>query len=85
MEGILIAGAIVLAIVVLGVAIMAWQIGNLRGQIKRGAAGGGAAALSVAPRSHTHTYKVNSAHEEQGHTVKVKLCECGDVVREVDA
>jgi hypothetical protein len=85
MEGILIAGAIVLAIVVLGVAIMAWQIGNLRGQIKRGALGGGGAAFSAAPRTHTHTYKVNSVHEEQGHAVKVKLCECGDVVREVDA
>jgi hypothetical protein len=37
------------------------------------------------PATHTHTYKVNSEHTDQGRRVVVKKCvECGDVIREMD-
>ena len=73
---------LLLGAIMLGVTM--WQLGNLRGRVK---------TLSQptshlfdtlpAMSGHTHTLKVNSRHEEQGHDVVVKVCDCGHVVREV--
>lgn len=32
---------------------------------------------------HTHTFEAKSEHEEQGKHVVVKVCWCGEVIREI--
>lgn len=88
MDNLLLAIVIVVIFLIISAGVGAWQIGNMRGQMKQ--LRQQRPLFDTMPQTavtsgvgHTHTFRKNSEHEEHGQHVIVKRCDCGEVIRDV--